>query len=167
MLIVMPTCNQHCSMSCGFILCYAAACAEATAMSARPAEWVWAWLAEGGVSPLLMEHEMGGSGLMSPPNARRWHWLPVSPDDDPTQWAQADIWERQPLPGGTPSPPCYRCLSLPLTALNSPPSHPCVSSPLRLLYHHFSPTPPCMSPYHPPCPHQPSLVSLLTSHQLP
>ena len=50
-----------------------------------------------------MEHEMGGSGLMNPPNARRWHWLPISPDDNPLQWAHADIWERYPLPGLTPT----------------------------------------------------------------
>ena len=61
------------------------------------------WPAEGGLSPLLMEHEMGGSGLMNPPNTRRWHWLPVSPDDNPLQWAHADIWERYPLPGHTSS----------------------------------------------------------------
>lgn len=68
-------------------------------------QWGWAWLAEGGLSPLLMEHELGGSGLLSPPNARRWHWLPVSPEDDPAQWAQPDIQDRYPLPGGSPSIP--------------------------------------------------------------
>ena len=50
-----------------------------------------------------MEHEAGGSGLMSPPN-KRWHWLPASPDDDPTQWAHADIWEGYPIPGQPPLP---------------------------------------------------------------
>jgi len=57
--------------------------------------------ADSGLSPLLIGHDMGGSGVQSAPrsNQRRWHWLPVLPDDNPSQWANADIWEQLPLAG--------------------------------------------------------------------
>lgn len=76
-------------------------------------QWGWPCGAEGGLSPLLMEHEQGGSGLLSPLNARRWHWLPVSPQDDLAQWAQADAQGRYPLPG---RPPVSLPLCLPTRA---------------------------------------------------
>ena len=78
------------------------------------------WCADAGLSPLLMEHEMGGSGLMNPPNARRWHWLPVSPDDNPTQWAHSDIWERYPLQGQHKQPHSWAPPSLPIPRPCSP-----------------------------------------------
>ncbi|KAL0056421.1 hypothetical protein WJX82_011195 [Trebouxia sp. C0006] len=54
---------------------------------------------DSGLSPLLIEHEPGGSGVHAAPRGRRWQWLPVSPDDSPFQWANADIWEQYPLAG--------------------------------------------------------------------
>jgi len=67
--------------------------------------------ADSGLSPLLIEHEPGGSGVHAAPWGRRWQWLPVSPDDSPFQWANADIWEQYPLAGQPP-------------LLTLPPSHP-------------------------------------------
>ena len=58
--------------------------------------------ADSGLSPLLIEHEPGGSGVHAAPRGRRWQWLPVSPDDSPSQWANADIWEQYPLAGQPP-----------------------------------------------------------------
>ena len=58
--------------------------------------------ADSGLSPLLIEHEPGGSGVHAAPRGRRWHWLPVSPDDSPSQWANADIWEQYPPAGQHP-----------------------------------------------------------------
>ncbi len=58
--------------------------------------------ADSGLSPLLIEHEPGGSGVHTAPRGRRWQWLPVSPDDSPSQWANADIWEQYPLAGQLP-----------------------------------------------------------------
>ena len=97
-----------------------------------------------------MEHEMGGSGLMRPPNARHWHWLPVSPDDDPAQWAQADIWERYPLPGQPLSPPhtsSISCYSFSLDPCNPLPLPR--SSPLHLPPP-LHPPPPPLPPAYPP-----------------
>ncbi|KAL0031838.1 hypothetical protein WJX79_010539 [Trebouxia sp. C0005] len=54
---------------------------------------------DSGLSPLLIEHEPGGLGVHAAPRGRRWQWLPVSPDDSPSQWANADIWEQYPLAG--------------------------------------------------------------------
>lgn len=54
---------------------------------------------DSGLSPLLIEHEPWGSGVHAAPRGRRWQWLPVSPDDSPSQWANADIWEQHPLAG--------------------------------------------------------------------
>lgn len=51
-----------------------------------------------------MEHDPGGLGVQAGSGGKRWHWLPVSPDDQPSQWANADIWEQYPL-AGHPSPP--------------------------------------------------------------
>ena len=57
-----------------------------------------------------MEHDPGGLRVQAGSGGKRWHWLPVSPDDQPSQWANADIWEQYPLAGHhsqntTPPPP--------------------------------------------------------------